>query len=72
VTALGHASLAIRVRSPGAYEVKVTWSPYWRVTAGDGALSRGPDDFMVLQAREAGDYALTIDAGLRAVLQRVF
>jgi hypothetical protein len=52
--------------------VKVTWSPYWRVTAGNGALSRGPDDLLVLQAREAGDYVLTIDAGLRAVLQRLF
>jgi hypothetical protein len=72
VTALDHASLTIRVRSAGAYEVKVTWSPYWRVTAGDGALSRGSDDFMVLQARAAGDYVLTIDAGLRAVLQRLF
>jgi len=72
VTAIGHASLAIRVQSPGAYEVKVTWSPYWRVAGGDGALSRGPDDFMVLRAREAGDYELTIDAGLRAVLQRLF
>ena len=72
VTALGHASLAVRVQSPGVYEVKVTWSPYWRVTAGDGTLSRGPDDFMVLHAREAGDYALTIDAGLRAVLRRLF
>ena len=72
VTALGHASLQIHVQAPGAYEVKVTWSPYWRVAAGDGALSRGPDDFMVLQAREAGDYMLTIDAGLRAVLQRLF
>ena len=72
VTAMGHASLSIRVQSPGTYAVKVTWSPYWRVTAGDGALSRGPDDLLVLQAREAGDYVLTIDAGLRAVLQRLF
>jgi hypothetical protein len=72
VTALDHASLQIRVQSPGTYDVKVTWSPYWRVTAGDGTVSRGAGDFLVLQARAAGDYVLTIDAGLRAVLQRLF
>ncbi len=53
VTAFDRESIALTVSRPGSYLVKVSWSPYWRVAAGEGTLTPGPDDFMVLHAPAA-------------------
>ena len=40
------------VDSPGRYEVRVRWSPYWR--ASTGCVWRGPDGMLRLLAPHAG------------------
>ena len=60
VTAFDRESIALAVSRPGSYLVKVSWSPYWRVAAGAGTLTPGPDDFMVLHAPTAGVIDLRI------------
>jgi hypothetical protein len=58
VLALDHDSVALRVSGPGAYVVKVSYSPYWQIAAGMGTLTRGGRDFIVLHARTAGEVDL--------------
>jgi len=60
VSAFDRESIALTVSRPGSYLVKVSWSPYWRVAAGEGTLTPGPDDFMVLHAPAAGAFDLRI------------
>ena len=50
----------MRVSAPGAYVVKVSYSPYWRVVAGAGTLTRERRDFIVLHARTAGEFELRV------------
>jgi hypothetical protein len=60
VTAFDRESIALSVSRPGSYLVKVSYSPYWRVASGEGTLTPGPDDFMVLNAPAAGALDLRI------------
>ena len=60
VTAFDRESIALTVSRPGTYLVKVSWSPYWRVASGEGTLTPGPDDYMVLHAPAAGALDLRI------------
>ena len=61
VTRMGHRGFGVDVDRPGTYLLKVTWSPYWSLTAGDGRLRRSPDRLLLLDAREAGFYELRFD-----------
>jgi len=58
VTSTGHRGFTVAVDRPGTYLLKVTWSPYWSLGGGSGALRRAPDRFLLLDAREAGAYTL--------------
>ena len=60
VIALGRESMTIEVDRPGPYLVKVSYSPYWALTAGRGRLTPGPGDFLLLHARSAGLYTVHI------------
>ncbi len=60
VSAFDTESVALSVSRPGSYLVKVSYSPYWRVASGEGTLTPGPDDFMVLHAPIAGALDLRI------------
>ena len=72
VTAMTHDTVQLDVRRPGRYVVKVTWSPYWRLQRGDGALGRAPGDWLRLRARAPGVFVLqerpTLGAALRHAL----
>jgi hypothetical protein len=57
---LDRQSIFIRVRREGAYVVRTSYSPYWRVTAGDGFVSESPEGFLVLHAREPGLYGVSV------------
>ena len=67
VQAFDRESIALRVSAPGAYIVKVSYSPYWQVAAGVATLTRGSGDFMVLHARTAGPFELRIVVTPRAL-----
>ena len=58
VLALDRESIALRVAAPGDYLVKVSYSPYWQVTAGTGTLTAQRGDFIILHAATSGRYEL--------------
>ena len=75
VTGVGHTSVTIVVRRPGAYVVKFTWTPYWRLSAPPGAaasLSRAPGDWVLLRAADSGRYVLRVRPSLDAALAQIF
>jgi len=71
VTRMGHRGFAVAVDEPGTYLVKVTWSPYWSLSGGPGALRRSPDRLLLLDARAAGAYTLSFDVTPAKVLTEV-
>ncbi len=79
VTAVGHDTVAVAVSRPGAYVVKFTWTPYWRLVAAPGppgtaagSLTRAPGDWTLLRAAQAGRYVLRVRPSLRAALSQIF
>jgi hypothetical protein len=73
------------VAHPGAYVVKFTWTPYWRLVAtpgsasapggvarAPGGLARAPGDWTLLRADRAGRYVLRVQPSLRAALSQIF
>ncbi len=58
IARMGHEEVTFTVDAPGHYLVKVTWSPYWLLEEGPGTLRRGPGGFVVLDAAQAGAYAM--------------
>jgi hypothetical protein len=58
VLALGHRSARLQVDAPGAYVLRVTWSPFWRLSDGSGRLSRAGSDWILLRAGASGIYTL--------------
>jgi hypothetical protein len=68
-----HQSIYVRVPAPGRYLIKVTYSPYWQVTAGDGHLrrARGSNRFLELDASAAGLYAVQVRVTLEKSLSQL-
>jgi hypothetical protein len=75
VLSLQHQALYLQVPQAGDYLIKATYSPYWEVTAGSGALSQSPGggDFLVLHAGAPGFYGIevrvTLESSLRELVQ---
>lgn len=67
VTSLRHRAFSVTVDRPGAYLIKVTWSPYWRLW-GSGSLSAGPERFVRLEAPRAGVYTATFEVTAASAL----
>ena len=63
----------MKAPAKGRYLVRITYSPFWELTAGIGTLRRGGGDFLELDASKAGYYGLrvnvTIDSSLRQLIQ---
>jgi len=70
ILALEHQSIYLEVTAPGSYLIKVTYSPYWEVTAGAGRLREGPNGFLVLRAPKAGYYGLRVNVTLGSSIRR--
>ena len=67
------------VSRPGAYVVKFTWTPYWRLVAAPGpagtaagSLERAAGDWTLLRAGRPGRYLLRVRPSLRAALSQIF
>jgi hypothetical protein len=62
VTALEHQRIDGWVQVPGRYELRLEWSPYWRVLSGDACIGAGPDEATIdLSLARAGPFRLAID-----------
>jgi hypothetical protein len=60
VTQLDHRRVSASVAAPGRYELRLRWSPYWRLAAGEGCISRTPHGTVGLRADRPGPFRLTV------------
>lgn len=60
-------SLTLYAPRPGAYTVRVRFTPYWAITGGDGCVARAEEDWTQIQARRAGELHLSIHFSLERV-----
>jgi len=70
VVAVDTSRVSLRLPVPGVYEVRVSWSPYWRVVEGEATLSRSDDGF-VLASAAAGPLVLQHTVTLETIADRV-
>src|SRR5262249_53482061 len=54
LTELGHDTFALQADRAGAFLVRVHFSRYWTVRAGNACLARGPEGFTSVRARAPG------------------
>jgi hypothetical protein len=54
LTALGHDSFALRASAPGRFLVRVRFTRYWTLTAGDGRVSEAPGGWTYVTANAPG------------------
>jgi hypothetical protein len=71
VVALDTASVTLDLATPGDYEVRTSWSPYWRVTDGAAELSRSDEGFLSVRAPRAGRLVLECSLTAGAVGDRL-
>jgi len=71
IIALQHQAIYLTVPHPGTYLIKITYSPYWELTAGSGTLQKGANDFLVLDARQAGFYGIQVTVNLQSSLRQM-
>jgi hypothetical protein len=69
LTQLGSASFTLLAPRPGAYEVRLRFTPYWRVTRGRGCVGRAAGDWTSLRARAAGPLHVVISFSLARVFE---
>ena len=66
--AVGGDSFTLAAPSPGSYEVRVRYTPYWALQRGHGCVRSAPGGWTTVQARTAG----TIRVGFDFSLARIF
>ena len=60
-------SLSVYAPRPGSYTLRVHFTPYWELAAGNGCVSRAPGDWTELQARHRGTFDVVIGFSLARV-----
>jgi hypothetical protein len=68
LTDVGSDWLTLYAPRPGAYTVRVHFTPYWALESGSGCVARAPEDWTEIQARRAGSFQVVI----RFSLDRIF
>ena len=64
VSAIGSDSFTLRAPTPGRFEVRVRFTPYWALLSGAGCVSEAPGGWTLLQARAAGTIRVGVDFSL--------
>jgi hypothetical protein len=60
LTALGHSRVEGHVVSPGTYLLRVRYSRYWTIVAGDACVEPSPGGMTRLRMRRPGSFALAV------------
>ncbi|MHB8234279.1 MAG: hypothetical protein ACYDHT_06455, partial [Solirubrobacteraceae bacterium] len=69
LTRLDDDAFTLQASAPGAYVVRVRFSPYWALADGRGCVSRAGDDWTRVQTRASGNVRVAIDFSLGRVLE---
>jgi hypothetical protein len=67
LTALTTDAFTLRVPGPGTYAVRIHFTPYWAIAAGNGCVARAAGDWTQVRARGPGTLRVTIDFSLARV-----
>jgi hypothetical protein len=51
---IGPSSFTLEARRRGRHLVRVRWTPYWRLTSGQGCVERGPEGWTTVDAARPG------------------
>jgi hypothetical protein len=70
VTALEGERVRLRATRAGTVDLRVRFTPYWRLGRGEGCVSEGPGGWTTLRLRHAGDVVLRAHFALGRVLDR--
>ncbi len=68
LTAASSDTLSLYVPRPGAYTVRVRFTPYWELASGSGCVARAPGGWTEVRAHEAGSFHVAIGFSLARVL----
>jgi hypothetical protein len=60
VTQFDHRQVSGSVDAPGRYELRLRWSPYWRLASGDACINQTSDGTIGLRADRPGPFRLTV------------
>jgi hypothetical protein len=69
LTEMGAADFTLRVRDPGSYLVRIHWTPYWTVAAGDACVERD-GDWTRLDVRRPGTVQVAARFSVGGLLRR--
>ncbi len=69
LTEIGAASLSFSAKDPGSYLVRIHYTPYWTVTAGDACVARD-GDWTRLDVRQPGTVDVSARFSLGGLLRR--
>ncbi|HYM45000.1 MAG TPA: N,N-dimethylformamidase beta subunit family domain-containing protein [Solirubrobacteraceae bacterium] len=58
LTSLGHDAFALDARAPGTFLVRIDYTRYFTLTAGDGCVASAPGGWTYVRARAAGPIAV--------------
>jgi hypothetical protein len=67
---LDEDSLKMYAPRPGAYTVRVRFTPYWALAAGEGCVAHASEDWTSIRARRAGSFHLVIAFSLARIFSR--
>lgn len=62
LVAVGGQSFTLRCSAPGSFLVRIHYTPFWQVSAGEGSVSEAEGGWTLVRARTAG--RLTVEAQL--------
>ncbi len=61
LSGVGPDSFTLRAPRPGAFVVRVRFTPYWAIERGQGSVGRAPGGWTEVRARRAGVIGVGID-----------
>jgi hypothetical protein len=67
LSALTSDSFTLQAPRPGAYTVRLHFTPYWALASGSGCVSEAPGGWTSLSARRAGSLRVVVDFSLDRV-----
>jgi hypothetical protein len=67
--AAGSDWMTLLAPRPGAYTLRVRFTPYWALASGSGCVSRAPDGWTQVRARRAGELRVVIDFSIARVFE---
>jgi hypothetical protein len=69
LTSLGHDSFTLRATTPGRFLVRVHWTRFWTLTAGDGRVAEAPGGWTYVYADQPGQLQVTVRFSLARALR---